>query len=496
MAQAVRPPRYRGRPVAAGQHITRSDLSQRPRHFRGRHHAATIIVVIVLAVVGFRLFPETEVTVLRDGQALHVSTTFQATDDALTAAGVALEPGDRVVEGTGGRFVSYAVQRARTVVVEADGQFVELRTQASTVAGALQQAGIALGGGDRLYIDGTVASARGPLDIRAFASRAVPQLPDPKRVVRVQVRRGVPVTFVVDDLRLSVSSAAESVGELLQEQGIVVKQGDLVHPSAATPLTAGTVVHLARGKTLSVRLDGKDQSHYIRAATVADVVRVLEVALGPEDSVEPALSTPVTNGMAIVIRRTIEKEDWHDEAITPKVTYEQDPEMALGTTREIPGAAGTLRVFERVRFVNGERDTWVTLSKEVIDPGTPTRWISGTKLVPGARPVAAAAPPSGLPGHRTLQVRATWYNASHGAWERGSPYWGLTASGAVLERGMCAVDTSVIPMGTRFFVPGYGYCVAADTGGLVKGNHIDVGFPDDTDGSWWGAQNVVIEIYD
>ena len=56
-----------------------------------------------------------------------------------------------------------------------------------------------------------------------------------------------------------------------------VKQGDLVHPSAATPLTAGTVVHLARGKTLSVRLDGKDQSHYIRAATVADVVRVLEV---------------------------------------------------------------------------------------------------------------------------------------------------------------------------------------------------------------------------
>ncbi len=493
MAQAVRPPRYRGRPVAAGQHNTRSDLSQRPRHFRGRHHAATIIVVLVLAVVGFRLFPETEVTVLRDGQALHVSTTFQAEREALTAAGVALAPGDRVVEGAGGRFVSYAVQRARTVVVEADGQLVELRTQASTVAGALQQAGIALGAGDRLSVDGTVVSARGPLDIRAFASRAVPQLPDPERVVRIHVLRGVPVTFVMDDLRLSVSSAAATVADLLREQGIEVRQGDLVHPSATTRLTAGTVVHLAKGKSLNVRLDGKDQSHYIRAATVGDVVRVLEVQLGPEDSVEPGIETPVTNGMSIVIRRTIEKEDWHDEAIAPKVVREYDASMPSGVTREIPGVPGKLRVYERVRFVNGERDTWETLSKEVIEEGTPTRRISGPSAGPG--PATAAAAPTGI-GRRTLLVRATWYNASHGPWARGSAEWGLTASGVVLERGMCAVDPSVIPMGTRFFVPGYGDCVAADTGGLIQGNHIDVGFPNEDDGSWWGAQNVVIEFYD
>ena len=96
MAQALRSPRYRGRTKAAGQHITRSDLLVHPRHFRGRHHAATIFVVIVLAVVGFRLFPEQEVTVVHDGQSYRVSAMFQPESEALAAADVTLRPGDRV----------------------------------------------------------------------------------------------------------------------------------------------------------------------------------------------------------------------------------------------------------------------------------------------------------------------------------------------------------------------------------------------------------------
>lgn len=51
---------------------------------------------------------------------------------------------------------------------------------------------------------------------------------------------------------------------------------------------------------------------------------------------------------------------------------------------------------------------------------------------------------------------------------------GTTATGLPVGPGIVAVDPSVIPLGTRMSIPGYGEGVAADVGGAVKGNRIDV----------------------
>jgi 3D (Asp-Asp-Asp) domain-containing protein/peptidoglycan hydrolase CwlO-like protein len=65
---------------------------------------------------------------------------------------------------------------------------------------------------------------------------------------------------------------------------------------------------------------------------------------------------------------------------------------------------------------------------------------------------------------------------------------GTTATGIQTRPGVCATDPRVIPMGTRFLVPGYGPCVAADTGGDIKGRWIDVWFNTDAEASAWGNQ--------
>ena len=71
---------------------------------------------------------------------------------------------------------------------------------------------------------------------------------------------------------------------------------------------------------------------------------------------------------------------------------------------------------------------------------------------------------------------------------------GRTASGLPAGPGIVAVDPSVIPLGTRMFVPGYGEAVAADTGSAVQGTVIDLWFPSTAAALRWGRQTVVITL--
>jgi 3D (Asp-Asp-Asp) domain-containing protein len=61
---------------------------------------------------------------------------------------------------------------------------------------------------------------------------------------------------------------------------------------------------------------------------------------------------------------------------------------------------------------------------------------------------------------------------------------GRTYSGTAVKKGVCATDPNVIPLGTNFYVPGYGLCRAEDIGGAIKGDKIDLGYEDVSKGEW------------
>lgn len=68
---------------------------------------------------------------------------------------------------------------------------------------------------------------------------------------------------------------------------------------------------------------------------------------------------------------------------------------------------------------------------------------------------------------------------------------GMTAFGRA-GRGIVAVDPRVIPIGTRLFIPGYGFAVAGDTGGDIRGNRIDLGFNSDREAMLFGRRDVTV----
>ena len=71
---------------------------------------------------------------------------------------------------------------------------------------------------------------------------------------------------------------------------------------------------------------------------------------------------------------------------------------------------------------------------------------------------------------------------------------GGTASGLPTGPGVVAVDPTVIPLGTRMVIPGYGPGIAADTGSAIKGLRIDLWFPTLSQALSWGKRTVTITL--
>lgn len=69
-----------------------------------------------------------------------------------------------------------------------------------------------------------------------------------------------------------------------------------------------------------------------------------------------------------------------------------------------------------------------------------------------------------------------------------------TASGTWPSRGTVAVDPRVIPLGTELHIEGYGPAVAADTGGAIKGQKLDLYMDDVNECLQFGRRQVEVQI--
>jgi 3D (Asp-Asp-Asp) domain-containing protein len=97
---------------------------------------------------------------------------------------------------------------------------------------------------------------------------------------------------------------------------------------------------------------------------------------------------------------------------------------------------------------------------------------------PDAAPAAAPAQ-SG-----TLTVVATGYSLP-----------GHTSTGMPVGWGVVAVDPSVIPLGTRMTIPGYGEGIAADVGSAVQGASVDLWFPSVAQAMAWGRRTLTVTLH-
>ncbi|EEK57856.1 3D domain protein [Bacillus cereus BGSC 6E1] len=114
------------------------------------------------------------------------------------------------------------------------------------------------------------------------------------------------------------------------------------------------------------------------------------------------------------------------------------------------------------------------------------------------QPVVKETETSAPSSSRELRVVATAYTADplENGYKAGDQVKSAMGHNLTANPNMklIAVDPSVIPLGSKVWVEGYGVAIAGDTGGAIKGNKIDVLMPDKGTSSNWGRKTVTVKV--
>jgi 3D (Asp-Asp-Asp) domain-containing protein len=176
--------------------------------------------------------------------------------------------------------------------------------------------------------------------------------------------------------------------------------------------------------------------------------------------------------------------------IAPALKTRRDARLALGTSRVI------------ARGIPGMRETTVRFEKRDDGPAVSTIIASRIVRAPSAKIVVRGARryPS-LAGVARQGFASALHFAGSALHMLASAYTagcygctGMTASGLHAGFGVIAVDPSIIPLGTKLFIPGYGRAVAGDTGGAIHGHRIDLGFNTNGEAFEWGSRAVTVYL--
>jgi len=367
-------------------------------------------------------------------------------------------------------FVLFQVTK-KTVTLDANGEVINVVTHAKTVEQLLQDQNIDVAEHDKISPSLNTKIANG---------------------LAITWEQAKEVTISVDGNQSKVWTTETQVKDILKEANIEVSEHDALAQGLDTEVGADNKIDIQKAFQVTL-VDGVNKRQvWSTSTTVANFLKQQGIQLNEFDRVENNQKDVITPGSKITVVRVEKVIDVVEDSLDFAIEKKQDASLQKGKQKVVTaGQEGVItRTYEVVKE-NGKVVAKNLQSEKVVKEPKKQVVAVGTKSVVASAATVSRGSKEPASG-KEFYVTATAY----------TPYCngcsGTSATGIDLRSSsglkVIAVDPSVIKLGSKVWVEGYGTAIAGDTGGAIKGNKIDILVQTEAQASNWGVRKVRIKV--
>lgn len=301
----------------------------------------------------------------------------------------------------------------------------------------------------------------------------------------------------------TVKTLSNNVEDALEKHGVNISETDRLNVPAEKIIDDNEDIVVKRGKRVTIKAGDCECVVTVTKVNVKDALVEAGYIPGEHDVIS-ANGDTLADGDTIELVSVSHMDETVTEPIERGVEYIDDPNLLEGTERVVDeGQDGIKEVSHKVTYKDGEEAAREAVSEHVILEARNKVIARGTAVpTPEPKAIFTSKPRqsddggtiNGYSYSKKITMTATAYSTAPE--ENGGST--CSALGNPLSYGIVAVDPKVVPLGSRVYVTSpdgswtYGVASAEDTGGAIKGNKIDLCYPDGSHG--FGKRSCVVYV--
>lgn len=297
------------------------------------------------------------------------------------------------------------------------------------------------------------------------------------------------ITVNVDGQYKTIITYKSNMEDVLKSNGIKISKDDDVQPSLETKLVNNEKINVRRSIPIIIEASDKKYKVKVLEGTIENMLKEEKDILKQKglefnsniDEVYPDRNSKLKRNMCVKLVKVEKKNVTEQQPIKYETVIEKDENLDENYRQiKLSGINGEKTVTYQDVYKDGKLYCRREKSSKVLAAPQNEIIVKGTAKLSASR--------GGTNAGKVFSCSATAYS---GGWGTSS---GRTPRRVVGGLSTIAVDPSFIPMGSKVYVEGYGYAVAADTGTAIKGNKIDLYFNSYEESCKWGLKQVNVTI--
>ena len=349
----------------------------------------------------------------------------------------------------------------------------------------------------------------------------------------IELEKAQEIEIVVNDEKSSIWTTERTVEKVLDEAGIEIAKHDQVEPALVDELDESNTINVDKAYQFTLVDGGKKKKYWSTSTTVGEFLKKENIKVGKLDKLSKKKKSTIKPDSTVKIVRVEKDTEKVEEEENFIIQTKSDDSLLKGQEKVVQeGKNGIIEKEYEIVIEDGKEvsrslvaeKTIQKPEKKIVSIGTKevvasaetasNKRTTETKSVktpspkqsqPKKQATSAPEKKQAAPSNETVSrgdsapsngkefyVEATAYTAECAGCT------GVTATGINLKANknlkVIAVDPSVIPLGSKVWVEGYGNAIAGDTGGAIKGNIIDLHMPSKEKAYSWGRKKVKIKV--